>query len=379
MDVITAIIRQRKFIAGSVILMSSIAVVVSFMLTPQFRATAKIMPPQQQGSSASALLGQLGMLSGAVGGIAGLKNPNDLYVGILQSQTIADSLIKKLKLRERFESVTLTSARKTLDSLTDVSSGKDGLISISVESDDPNFSAKLANAYVIELTEIMRRIAVTDAAKRRLFFEKQLESAKEKLAAAELALKKTQEKTGLLQVDSQISAIVANVAQLKAAISSREVQLESMRAFATNANPDLQKLQLEIQSLKGQLAKLEKDNPQASDLMVPTSRLPESGLDYLRRLREVKYQESMFEMLAKQFELARIDEARDSSLIQVLDVATVPDQKSKPQRALICITGAALGLLIGFFLAIVREFNSRAAANNRPSPWSVIVQTWRSS
>ncbi|TCP10527.1 uncharacterized protein involved in exopolysaccharide biosynthesis [Crenobacter luteus] len=355
LDILIVLARQKKWIAGCTIGIGGAALVASLLMTPIYTSTAKIMPPQQQSSGLAAMMGQLGALAGAAGGIAGLKNPNDLYVGMLQSQTVADNLIQRFKLKERFETATQVDTRNQLATKSSIAASKDGLIRVSVDDKDPKFAAELANAYVDELVKLTQTLAVTDAARQRLFYEKQLQATKNTLAQAEVALKQTQEKTGLLQPDGQVQAIIANVAQLRATIAAKEVQLAAMRSFATEQNPDYIRTQQEIQGLKAQLVKLEQGQPEAGDFIVPTGKVPQTGLEYVRKLRDVKYYETMFELLAKQYELAKINEAKDSSMIQLLDKATPSDKKSKPERALITLVGIFMGFFVGVLGAFVRE------------------------
>lgn len=376
MDIAVALARQKNWLIGCTVGVGTVALLVSLLMTPIFTATTRVLPPQQQSSGIAAALGQLGSLAGAAGGLAGIKNPNDLYIGMMQSETVADNLIKQFRLREHFQTDTMVATRKVLDGVSQINSGKDGLISVSVDDKDPVFAAKLANAYVDELKKLTQTLAVTDAAQRRLFYEKQLKEVKDELAQAEVTLKKTQEKTGLLQPDGQIRAIIDNVAQVRANIAAKEVQLVAMKSFATEQNPNYQRTQQEIVGLKQQLAKLEEGRPEAGDFMVPTGKVPQTGLEYIRALREVKYYETMFELMAKQFEVAKLEESRDSSIIQVLDKATPPDWKSKPKRALIVAGGLLGGFFAGVLLALVREkmSKSREAGGSR---WQELKNAWQ--
>lgn len=373
LDLLIVLARHKKLVIGMPIATGLIAMAISLIMTPIFTSTAKIMPPQQQGSGlAAAMLGQLGGLAGAAGSIAGLKNPGDLYVGMLESRTIADNLIAKYKLNERYESDTIDDARKALDDHSEIESGKkDGLISIAVSDEDPKFAAELANAYVEELTKLNQTMTISDASMRRLFFERQLKGAKDQLTDAEVALRKTQEKTGMIQPDGQVQAIITSLAQLKASIAAKEVQIKAMRTFAATQNPELLRAQEELNGLQAQLSKLERSQPgKGGDFMVPTGSLPEVGVEYVRRLRDVKYYETLFEMLAKQYELARVDEARDSSVIQVLDKAVPAERRTKPKRALITLIGLVTGAMLGILLAFAREsyIQSRNDPMNR-SKW----------
>lgn len=381
LDLLIVLVRYKKLVIGMPIVTGLAAMAISLVMTPNFTGTAKIMPPQQQQSSGlAAMLGQLGGLAGAASSMAGLKNPNDLYVGMLGSRTVADNLINRFKLKERYESKTMDDARLALDKASDISSGKkDGLISISVTDEDPKFAADLANAYVDELTKLTQTMAVTEAAQRRLFFEKQLKDTKEQLADAEVAMRKMQEKTGMIQPDGQVQAIISNIAQLKGTIAAKEVQLKAMSTFATGQNPDVLRTQEELRGLQAQLAKLERSQPSRDgDFMVPTGKIPEAGVEYVRALRNVKYFETLFEMLAKQYELAKIDEAKDSSVIQVLDKAIPAERRSKPKRALMTIAGFMAGGVLGVLLAFISESFVRSRKDPQNSfRWQELAMAWK--
>ncbi|MEO9385951.1 GumC family protein [Chromobacterium phragmitis] len=362
---LSTLLSYKLWILACTSLFGAIALIYCLSATPIFTASSSIMPPQQQSNGMSALLGQLGGLEGAAGGMAGLKNPNGLYIGMLKSRTIQDHLIKQLHLKERYGQKTQDGTRQTLAGQTNIANGKDGLITISVDDPDPKFAAALANAYVEELKKLNQTLAVTDAAKRRLFFEQQLRQTKEQLNEAEIALRHTQEKTGLIQPEGQLPVIVNSITQLRATVAAKEVQLEAMRSYATAQNPMYIRTEQELNGLREQLTKLETGKGNGSDLMVPTGKVAQSGLEYLRRLREVKYQETIFDLLAKQYELAKIDEAKDSSLIQVLDPAVPPELKSRPKRSIIMVLSVLAGFLVGALGALL---HSQLTQNRRQSP-----------
>lgn len=374
-DVLAGLIRQRRLVLGVTAATTTFALVASLMVQPVFTATATILPPQQQSSGLAAALGSLGVLAGAAGGMAGIKNPNDLYVGMLQSQTVSDTLIEKFALQQRYEKETLVETRKALEGSSSISAGKDGLISISVEDKDPKFAADLANAYIVELKKLNQTLAVTDASQRRLFFEKQLEKIKADLADAEVQLKKTQQTTGLVAPEGQVAAVITGVAEIRAQIAAKEVQLAAMRSMVTDSNPDYQRTRQELQAMKQQLQQLESKEKNGS-LSLGAGNLPESGLAYVRALRNMKYQEVLFELMAKQYELAKIDEAKDSSLIQVLDTAKAPDRKSKPKRALMVALGLMGGLFAGILLALIREQYLKSTTSN-DGTWARLGRAWR--
>jgi uncharacterized protein involved in exopolysaccharide biosynthesis len=381
LDLLILLVSKKKMIVGMAIGTGLLAMGISFLIPNTFSSTAKIMPPQQQNSGMAAMLGQLGGIASAAGGIAGIKNPNDLYVGLMESRTVSDKLIDRFKLKTRYGKETMDDTRKALSGFATFSSGKkDGLISISVEDKDPKFAAELANAYVDELANLTQTMAITESSQRRMFFEKQLKDAKEQLAKAEIALRATQEKTGMIQLDGQVQAIIANVAQLKGSIAAKEIQLNAMRTFAASQNPELLRSQEELRGMQAQLSKLERSQAGKGDLMVPTGSIPEVGVEYVRSLRDVKYYETVFELLAKQFELAKIDEAKDSSLIQVLDLAVPAERKSKPARGLITLMATFAGGLMGIGLAFAgltyRESHRNPATKER---WEKLSRVWKNS
>jgi uncharacterized protein involved in exopolysaccharide biosynthesis len=332
------------------------AALISLALPNIYSGVTKILPPQQNQSAAALMLSQLGNAASLAGNALPIKNPNDLYVGMLKSRTVADSVIARFGLKELYERKTLEDTRRDLEERTSISHGRDGIITIRFEDPDPKRSAAVANAYVEELYKLTQTLAVTEAGQRRLFLEKQLKQTREGLSDAELALKKTQETTGLIKLDDQGRAIIEAVANLRAQIAAKEVEARAMSLFATERNPNYLRVQQELGGLRAELARMEKNTRSGpGDIFVPTGRVPEAGLEYLRRLREVKYYESVFELLAKQFEMAKIDEAREGAIVQVLDRAVEPEKKSRPHRARIVVITAILAFLAALVWALLRD------------------------
>ncbi len=361
LDVALVLARSWRQIAVATVGAFFFGALVSLILKPTFTASAVIMPPQQQQSSSSALMGQLGSLLGTgAGGGLGLKNPADMYAGILQSRTIADRIIAKFDLKSVYKKKSLQDARMALKKHADIQVGKDGLIDVTVDDHDPKRASEIANAYIDELYTMNSTLAISEASQRRVFFDQQLAEERAALAAAEGDLKATQERTGLIQLGGQAESIIRSIAELRAQISSREVQMEAMRTFATDQNPDMTVLQQEISALRQQLVKLEDDQQHLApgDTQVPAGRVPSEGLEYARKLREVKYHETLFDLLSRQYEAARIDEAKSAPIIQVIDRAVPPDKKSGPHGLLITLGLAVVGFLLGCL-------------------WSFLEQTWR--
>jgi uncharacterized protein involved in exopolysaccharide biosynthesis len=347
LDFFIVLAKHKMLIIGLPLAAALVAAGVSFLMTNIYIATARILPPQQSQSSASAMLGQLGALAGVGSAQFALKSPNELYVGMLKSRTVADNLIQRFDLKTVYGTGLLTTTRAALGRSTNIATGRDGLITIDVADRDPKRAAVLANGYIEELYKLTQKLAVTEASQRRLFLENQLQTVKNGLAQAEVELKKTQESTGLIRIEEQGRAIIESVARLQAQVAAKTVQLRAMRSFATEQNPEVQVVQQELAGLEAQLNKSEREQKLGgANVLVPTGRIPQAGLEYVRKFRDVKYYETIFELLAKQYEMAKLDEARDTSLVQVLDKAVEPEQRSSPARARIVIgTALSFGVL----------------------------------
>src|SRR6266853_1850375 len=352
LDLLIVLAKHKRILLGIPFAAAIVAAIVSLLLPNVYTGTARMLPPQQSASAASALLTQLGALGGLTGPVGGAlgRNPSDLYIGMLKSRTVADNLIARFELNKIYDQSLQSGARNALQGNTTIVTGRDGLIVIEVDDKDPQRAAELANAYVDELMRLTKVLAVTEASQRRLFFESQLLQAKDNLTAAELAARQGLQKGGLAQVDAQGRSMIAVTARLRAEISVKEVQLGAMRTFAAEGNPELQRVQEEIQALRRELSRIEGSSPIAAIGRGDAS--GNSGLDTLGRLRNVKYYEFLYELLAKQYELAKIDEAKEGAVIQAMDRAVVPDKRSKPRRLLIVLAA----LVVSVFVAGIAVF-----------------------
>ena len=368
LDLLIVLAHRRRDLLAVTAATAVLAAIVSFLLPNRYTATTVVLPPQQNTSSAVALLGQLGSVNplASLAGSLGLKNPNDLQVAMLKSRTVEDAMIDRFNLMTLYREKRKSDARKAFEKVLDIEDGlKDGLIRISVTDKDPRRAAEMANAYVEEYKKFSATIAVSEASQRRLFFEQQLVQAKENLANAEEALKQTQQKTGLIQLDGQARAVIESVAHLRGQVDAKEVQIRAMHQFASEQNPDLQLAEQELAGLQSEMARMGAASGGASgDFLMPKGSVPEAGLDYVRKVRDVKYNETIFEILAKQFEIAKIDEARQGSVVQLVDKAVEPDKKSSPKILLI----VAIATVGGFVLAVFWVLFSEALRFARRDP-----------
>jgi capsule polysaccharide export protein KpsE/RkpR len=370
------LVSHPKFLLRCVMWGFLLSILVAFLLPVYYKSETAILPPQQAQSLSSSMLGQIAPLIALTGKDVGLKNPSDLYVAFLQSQAISDEIIMKFRLQEVYDQKRISDARKTLEDRTVVAAGKDGLIRVSVEDRDQHRAVLLANEYTKQLYVLNQRLAITEASQRRLFFGEEMQKAKADVSNAEVQLKKIQESTGLIQLDAQSKAIISSMATLRAEVAAKEVELRSMELFSTQQNPEYRLLEQQTDALRAQLAKAE-NSPVAGkgDIMIPTGNVPGVGLEYMRRVRDVQYYEGIFELLAKQYEIAKIDEAKTAPVIQVVDGATISDKKSRPNRPLILALGTFGSLIAGFLWLAMR--NNRDLAGSSELSIDVFHALWR--
>jgi uncharacterized protein involved in exopolysaccharide biosynthesis len=360
LELLLVLARDKKHILLVTIGATILAAIIVFIVPKMYTATATILPPQQNQSVLSTLVGQAAGAATVDLRDLGLKNPSDVFVAMLKSRTVEDALINQFDLRKVYNVKRYQDARKVLEKRSEIDPEKEGLISIEVSDRDPRRAAQIANAWVDQLRSLNQSLALTEAAQRRIFFEQKLAQERDDLSKAELALKLIEQKTGLIQPDAQTRALIGAVADVRAQIAAKEVQLQSMRTYATQNNPDLKRTETELSEMRAQYARLSQMQPGGAavgegNLEVPTRRVPAAGIEYLQAARELKYHESLYDFLARQLEAARIDEAKNAVLVQVVDRAVEPEKKSSPKRLLITAVVAVLAFLLACFGVLVRE------------------------
>ncbi len=355
LDYVLVLLKRKKLIAAITCAISLLSIIYVLVIPPIYEGTARILPPSKGGASMG-LLSQLSSIAGMASALPGMPGtPSDLYVGMLtDSRTIADAMIDRFKLMEVYDKDNRVDTRNALSKrLRAMSDRKSGIITITVEDEDPKRAADMANAFVEELAKINNTLAVADARQKRLFFEGQLKETITALRVAEEDLKSFQEKTGAIQISSQAGAVVEGIASLRAQIAAKEIQIKVMRTYFTENSRDVRRAEEELAGMKEQLKKLEAGGDKSyGSTIIPTGEVPALSVEYLRKLREFKFQETLYEMLSKMYESARLDEASDVSSIQVVDSAVVPEKRSKPKRTLTVV----LATVLGFFFAVLASF-----------------------
>jgi uncharacterized protein involved in exopolysaccharide biosynthesis len=340
------IFAQRKWLILGWALAGLVIGIIALLRAPTlYKSQGTIMPPQQEQSSA-ALLSQLGALTAfaGVGSNLGLKNPADLYIAILQTNLVADNMVDRFHLMDVYKIPDRDAAAATLRKYSKFSASKDGLIQITVEDKDPKHTTELVNGYADELFRQNNRLAIGAAAQRRQFFQQQLAEEKDRLADAEITLKQTQQSTGVLQLSGQAQTIIGQEANIQANITSHEVELGALLSSSTEQNPDVVRLRTELSGLRAQLAGLQKGSNGA---MLSQQEFPAAGLQYIRKERDMQYHQTLYELLARQLEAARIDEAKASPTVQVVDPPQVPKGPSWPRPFLFILLGLVLGTMLG--------------------------------
>ncbi len=381
-DLLTWIGEGKRLIATVAIVAAVASLAYALYLPLIYTARATLLPPgAQQQSGSAAALAQLGALGGLAGGL-GAKTPDELYLALLKSDTVQRALIDRFKLKERYKIDTYEVLRKVLPSYIRISSDKkSGLISVEVDDEVPKFAADLANAHAGEITKVVGKLAVSEAQLRRVFFEQQLNETKERLVKAEMGLRSVQEKSGMIVLDKQAEALIGGAATLRAQIAEREVQMKVLRTGATDQNPEVMRLGSELRALRSELARMEstQGGNSGSAVDLPVGRIPEAAIDYVRARRELKLQETLLESMVRQYEIAKLDEAKEGPVLQQVDVALPPDRKSKPSRAMIVLAFTLVALLAACVFVIWRRYSALARELDPQSAlaWRNVARAWR--
>lgn len=353
---------KRKLLIGVIVGSAIVCSIIYSLILPEiYASTASIFPPQQEGSMsgiASQLSGGLGALAG---GVLGVTTPVDQWLAILKSEAIKDAVIQRFDLIKALKAKTRGDAINTLNGMINIQKSKEGIISVTVEDKDPQRAATLANAIIEELDRINKGIVTTSGRRIRLFVEGRLIEAKDELTKSENAIKGFQEKNGAVKLDDQSTAIIAAIGTLKGQLMAKEVELQTLLSYATTNNPQSEILRTEVNGLKDRLRELEEgkkipDNPSSKGIFIPTARIPDLALQYARLLRDVKVQQTLFELLTQQYEMARIQEAKDTPTVQVLDIAKVPESRVKPKRRQIVMLSTIMAIFSGIFIAFFMEY-----------------------
>ncbi len=373
-------LKRRKLVgiaAGAVV---ALALTVALLMPNRYTATAAILPPAEGDSAGAAMmaqLGGLGSLAGMGAGALGLKNPNDQQVALLKCQSVEDAMVERFHLEALYHSKYLSSARKSWEAKSSAESGlKDGLIRLKVTDHDARRAAELANGWIEEYQRFAATLAIGAASRKRIFFEQQLNAARADLERAEEQMKQTELRTGVIELDGQASAMIGSAAALRAQVAAKQVEIQAMRQFAADGNPDLERARQELAALEAQLAVLDVGrNRPSGDLVAPRGTTGEAGLEYANALREVQYREAVVKLLAQQYEMAQMDEAQQGSRAQVIDPALVPDRPNPLRKLIVALAGLLLSLPFALALAVaVEAAEAFGALRRRAGSWALALE-----
>ena len=349
-DVLIALGEEKKLFLSIWILGTLAAVAFVFSLPRLYSSSTLILPPQQQQSSAAATLMQLGALAGVSGGAFGGGGQDEMYVAFLKTQRVQSALVEKFKLQQRYEVDTAEDARIRLAKFVQVSNDKKaGLISISVDDRDPEFAAQLANAHVDELRSMLESLSVTEAQQRRAFFAEQVERTRKSLRDAESRFKSEQERTGLVAVQVLAESGARMQVDLQSQIAAAEVQVQMLGRFMTSQSPQMQRALSQLAALKSKLATLQGGGTSSGERNVSPAQE-----NAIQAYRDVQVLQASLEMLVRQLELAKLDEAREGPMLQQVDVAVPSLHPSKPKRLYYAVVSFILFFLLGSVLAYFR-------------------------
>jgi uncharacterized protein involved in exopolysaccharide biosynthesis len=327
-----------------------LALAITYLIPPTFTSRTVFLPPQQQQSAAASALASLGALSGLAGVAGGIRSPIDQYVALMESALVQDRIIDEFKLMEVYESDYRVDARKELSRNVKIAAGRrDGLITVEVDDKDPERAAAIANRYVEQLRQVTSQLALTEAQQRRAFFQEQLSAARENLTKAQLLLQSSGFDPGALKAEPKAAA--DRYARLRAEVTAAEVRLHTLRQRLADTTLEVQQQLSLVAALRTELTKLE------SSVDV------RDGAGYISKYREFKYQETLYELFAKQFEIARLDESREGALTQVVDVARPAEKKSKPRRAVTAVVTTVIAFLLAIALLVIGELMRRSQSD----------------
>ncbi len=337
-DLLLVFARHKKKIIIVPFLVGCITAAYSLTVPEIYTASTTLIPSDRKQGSAMSMLSQLGSLAGMVGAGGGGGSDTEVLLTMLQSRRVQDKIIAKHKLTKGKDGdLSMEQARSGLSGATEALLGKkDGVITISVEDESPEKAAEITNDYVIELERLSRELALTEASQRRAFLEKQLIEATTKLQMAEEAMRVSQETTGLIRLEEQSRAVIEAIATLRAQIAAKEVELGALKLSATDDNPEVKRSVTILAQMRTQLTNLERNNPEStpgsSSSIITTSQVPKAGLEYARRLRDLTYAETINQLLSQQYQMAKVEESQNAPILQVLDAAIPPENRSSPKR-----------------------------------------------
>ncbi len=389
LDYVGVLVRRRRMIVRNTVVAAVLAAVVSLVLPPYFQAVTTLLPPDDRDNSLLGTVVADGVLP-LLGMARGVTNGSLLFVEILRSRSVGEGVLKavydyrgkKKSLLDIWEANSVSKALKRLYAKTRISANDQGIITIAVELRDRSLAAQVANRFVAELDRVNREKSVSRAKSSRIYIEEQLRKTEKDLEKAQQALADFQRRNKAVSLEAQTEAMIERAAEIKGTIMALEVERDVLLKTQKPTSPQVLKTETRLAQLRKQYRQLEfgdgvsPDNEQ--DYFIPFADLPELGRRLADLTREVKVQEKVWELLTQQYHQARIQEARDTPTVQVLDVAVPPEQRSRPKRKLMVLVAVLAGLAFSVVWAFVGEYRERVRQHDEASrKWQAIAAQLR--
>lgn len=374
---LSLVFRQRRLIAVNFIIVCLATVGVTMLLPNWYRATTTLLPPEKETFNLNL---QGTMIAGfpSLGGGFALPftaSPSDVLSAILKSRTVAEAVVKQNQLQERWKTKSLSDAIEKVQRRLAVSVEPQGVISLSFESRNPQEAAEVANSFIVELDQVNQKTSAGKARATRQFIEERLEQTRRDLAGAEDSLKAFQKLHKTVLLDEETKAAVKSAAELKAQITTDEIQLAVLKKTMGSDHPEVQKLTQKIEETRRQLAKIEfggaRSDPKGY-LSIPFEKFPDVSLQLAQLMRDLAVQEKVLELLTQQDEQAKIQEKKDTPTVMVLDPA-VPGSKVRPRRSLLVVLVGGLSLVASIFYILAAEY-FRKLRFVRPEEYSRVAE-----
>ncbi len=365
LELLLVLAKHWKMIVLVPLVVAVITAITTLFMPNIYTAKAMILPVEDNsGGMMSAMMAQMGGLAALAGGGLGGTTKTDQYVTMMNSEVVQDPIVDRFKLMSLYKVKFRAKAYAELDESTDISAGKkDGIITIAVNNEDPKLAADIANAYVEELGKLTSKLAMTGAGANRVFLEERLAKAKADLTSAENGLKTFQSRNKAVAITEQAKATLEGVAALRAQLVAQEVQLGTMRQQLTNESQEVKTAKAAIANLRRQISQLEGSGSEGS--LPGVGAMPQLGQEYVRLMREFKIQETLVELLTKQYEMTKLNEAKDVAPFQLLQSAKVPEVKSKPKRSLIVLMATVASAFLMVLVVFVQEFAANMNEEDR--------------
>ncbi|MCD6087334.1 MAG: hypothetical protein J7K11_05155 [Candidatus Hydrothermae bacterium] len=362
-DLFLFLVKWRKFILANIVVVAVVLAVLSFLVPPEYTASASIMPSLDQimGMSMGQTGPAIGGLLSSIPTLPGFVSPSDIYASILKSRTIGEKIIDSLGLMSVYKTDNMEEALKSLYSNVDIKVYRTGIVEISCTAPTKMLAYRMAKLFVEELDRFNRNAVMTKGKNTRIFIERRLREVEEELKNAEEALREFNEKNKTVKLDEELLKAIEVYSDLKSQLLSYEVKRDLLRSISGAENPDLKRVEAQIAALKGKLSEIEEGNGDGfgAGFSIPLNQLPEKSIEYARLLRDVEVKTKLYAFLVEQYETAKIMESKDTPTLQVIEKAEVPEMRSWPKRKMLVLIGAILSLVLSLLFAIVFEYLDR--------------------